>query len=65
MPGTLTHEALSMNKAQQKKFDSLYKKHVNALKRQGKSAATIDTYSRAIRRILWLGFFSILHELDF
>jgi hypothetical protein len=40
-----------MRKAQQTKFDLLYKKQVNALKRQGKSKATIDAYSRAVRRI--------------
>lgn len=40
-----------MNKAQQKKFQSLYQKHVNALKRQGKSQKTVDAYSRAVRRI--------------
>ena len=40
-----------MNKAQQKRFQSLYKKHVNALRRQGKSKSTIDVYSRAVRRI--------------
>ena len=40
-----------MNKAQQKKFDSLYQQHVNALHRQGKAATTIDVYSRALRRI--------------
>ena len=40
-----------MNKAQQKRFDSLYQQHLNALLRQGKSKATIDAYSRAIRRI--------------
>ena len=40
-----------MNKAQKIKFDSLYQQHVNALKRQGKADATIDGYSRALRRI--------------
>jgi site-specific recombinase XerD len=40
-----------MNKAQQNKFDSLYQQHVNALRRQGKAATTIDVYSRAVRRI--------------
>ncbi len=40
-----------MNTAQQKKFDSLYQEHVNALHRQGKAATTIDVYSRALRRI--------------
>jgi integrase len=40
-----------MNKAQQKRFDSLYQKHLSALRRQGKAEATIDAYSRAVRRI--------------
>ena len=40
-----------MNKAQQKRFNSLYRKHLSALRRQGKAEATIDAYSRAIRRI--------------
>lgn len=40
-----------MNKAQQKRFDSLYQQHLNALLRQGKSNVTIDAYSRAVRRI--------------
>lgn len=40
-----------MNKAQQKRFDSLYRKHVSALRRQGKAESTIDVYSRALRRI--------------
>ena len=40
-----------MNKVWEKKFDSLYQQHVNALRRQGKAATTIDVYSRAVRRI--------------
>lgn len=40
-----------MNKAQQKRFDSLYRKHLSALKRQGKAESTIDVYSRAVRRL--------------
>lgn len=40
-----------MNKAQKKRFNSLYRKHLSALKRQGKAEATIDAYSRAIRRV--------------
>ena len=40
-----------MNKAQQKKFDSLYQQHVSALHRMGKAKTTIDVYSRAVRRI--------------
>ena len=40
-----------MNKAQKKKFDSLYQEHLNALHRQGKANTTIDAYSRAVRRI--------------
>jgi len=40
-----------MNTAQQKRYQSLYRKHVSALKRQGKAESTIDAYSRALRRI--------------
>lgn len=40
-----------MNDAQQSRYQSLYKKHLSALQRQGKAHATIDAYSRAIRRI--------------
>ena len=40
-----------MNKAQQKRYESLYQQHVNALHRQGKAKTTIDVYSRAVRRI--------------
>ncbi len=40
-----------MNKAKQKRYQSLYRQHVNALHRQGKSKSTIDIYSRAFRRV--------------
>jgi len=40
-----------MNKAQQKRYQSLYQQHVSALQRQGKATSTIDVYSRAVRRI--------------
>ncbi len=40
-----------MNKAQLKRYQSLYQQHVSALQRQGKAATTIDVYSRAVRRI--------------
>jgi integrase/recombinase XerD len=40
-----------MNESQQIKFQSLYAKHVNALKRQGKAESTIDVYARAVRRV--------------
>jgi integrase len=40
-----------MNKSQQVKFESLYRKHVSALKRQGKAEKTIDVYARAVRRV--------------
>ena len=40
-----------MNKSQRIKFESLYRKHVNALKRQGKAESTIDVYARAVRRV--------------
>ncbi|MEN7973909.1 MAG: site-specific integrase, partial [Verrucomicrobiota bacterium] len=36
---------------EQKRFDSLYKKHLRALKLHGYSASTIDVYSRAVRRL--------------
>ena len=40
-----------MNKHQNAHFDNLYREHVNALTRQGKSKVTIDSYARAVRRI--------------
>lgn len=40
-----------MNKSQQVKFESLYRTHVSALKRQGKADKTIDVYARAVRRV--------------
>jgi integrase/recombinase XerD len=39
-----------MNKAQQKKFDSLYQQHVNALHRQGKAKSTIDVAYRDVSK---------------
>jgi integrase/recombinase XerD len=40
-----------MDKAEQKRFNTLYNRHLRFLKLQGKSQKTIDAYSRAIRRI--------------
>jgi site-specific recombinase XerD len=40
-----------MNKVQQKRYQSLYQQHLDALHRQGKSANTIELYARAVRRI--------------
>jgi integrase len=40
-----------MNRSQQAKFNTLYGKHVSALKRQGKAEKTIEAYSLAIRRL--------------
>jgi hypothetical protein len=40
-----------MNKSQQVRFESLYRKHVSALKRQRKADKTIDVYARAVRRV--------------
>lgn len=40
-----------MTPYQQRKFDSLYQQHLNALRRQGKSPSTIDVYARAVRRV--------------
>ncbi len=40
-----------MNTKEQKRFDTLYKKHLRALKLYGYSDSTIDVYSRAVRRL--------------
>ncbi len=40
-----------MNPYHQRKFNTLYQQHLNALRRQGKSDSTIDVYARAVRRI--------------
>ena len=40
-----------MNKAQQKKFDSLYQEHLTTLTLQGKSDSTISAYCYAVKRI--------------
>lgn len=37
--------------AEQKRFDRLYARHLQALKLQGKSKNTIDAYGRAVRRV--------------
>lgn len=45
-----------MNKAQQKRFESLYRKHLSALKRQWKAETSIDAYSRAIANVAYFTF---------
>lgn len=40
-----------MNSSDQSRFDSLYQEHLNVLRLQGKAPATIDAYSRAVRRV--------------
>ncbi|MCD9524226.1 hypothetical protein GLP14_15555 [Photobacterium carnosum] len=40
-----------MNNEQQQRSDYLYEQHVTHLTLQGKCPATIDGYSRALRRI--------------
>ena len=40
-----------MNQHESETFDKLYKSHIKHLELQGKSDATIDLYSRAVRRI--------------
>ena len=45
------HGETDMNTQQQVHFDALYQEHLNNLILQGKRPATIDAYSRAIRRI--------------
>jgi len=40
-----------MKPSDQTRFDSLYQEHLNVLRLQGKAPATIDAYSRAVRRV--------------
>lgn len=40
-----------MNSTEQSRFEALYQRHVRALELQGKRPATIDLYSRAVRRV--------------
>lgn len=40
-----------MNTTEQTHFDELYSRHLRALKLRGMSDATIDSYSRAVRRV--------------
>ncbi len=40
-----------MKPCEQQRFDSLYQQHLTNLKLQGKRPSTIDSYSRAVRRI--------------
>jgi len=40
-----------MNRTDQNKFNQLYQQHLLALKLQGKSKRTIDSYSRSVRRV--------------
>ncbi len=40
-----------MNTSEQQRFDSLYEQHLTNLTLQGKRPATIDAYSRAVRRV--------------
>lgn len=40
-----------MKTSEQKRFNSLYQRHLRALKLQGLSDSTIDVYSRAVRRL--------------
>jgi site-specific recombinase XerD len=40
-----------MNPSEVKRFDKLYADHLKTLKLQGKSLSTIDSYSRAVRRV--------------
>lgn len=40
-----------MHPAEMKRFNELYQRHLRSLKLQGKAQKTIDSYSRAVRRI--------------
>lgn len=41
-----------MDPKEKSRFDTLYQKHLAALKRQGKADKTIDAYARAVRRLV-------------
>ena len=40
-----------MDSYEKTRFDALYAQHLRALKLQGKAAATVDSYARAVRRV--------------
>ena len=40
-----------MNPTEQQRYNNLYQQHLTNLTLQGKRPATIDAYSRAVRRI--------------
>jgi len=40
-----------MDALEQSRFDALYAQHLRALKLQGKAAATVDGYARAVERV--------------
>jgi hypothetical protein len=40
-----------MDTSEQARFDGLYAQHLRALRLQGKAAATVDGYARAVRRV--------------
>lgn len=42
-----------MNSTEQNRFNTLYQRHLRALKLQGLSESTIDVYARAVRRIAY------------
>jgi integrase len=50
-PGQFIEKEYTMEKAEEKRFDTLYNRHLRLLKLQGKAQKTIDAYARAVRRI--------------
>ena len=46
-----TTEELTVKASEQTHFDTLYQRHLRALKLQGLSDSTIDVYARAVRRV--------------
>ena len=44
-------QELTMTPAEQNRFDTLYNRHLRALKLRGLSDKTIDVYARAVRRL--------------
>jgi integrase len=51
IPGAYNEKEYTMKPTEVKRFESLYMRHLKLLKLQGKSKATIDAYSRAVRRV--------------
>ncbi len=54
IPGTIIEE-FTMKRSEQTRFDTLYRRHLRALKLQGMSDSTLGVYARAVRRVAQRG----------